>query len=129
MANSKTTHNTLTGVLDTHELAWAAGFFDGEGTCQTVKKNPPRRNTYRAMVQVAQAGSPDLLYRMQAAVGGLGSVCGPYDYKGGRLPVYRWSVSNFEGVQQVACGMWKWLGEPKRAQFRKAILSVTERVS
>lgn len=57
------------------EHAWAAGFFDGEGCVNQVK-----RANHRPTLQLAlgQSGSDETLVRFQKAMGGLGKIYGPY---------------------------------------------------
>ena len=63
-------------MLDKIELAWAAGFFDGEGTT-TLHRHKQNKLGYMR-VSVMQFYDPECLYRFQKAVGGLGHVIGPY---------------------------------------------------
>ena len=106
-------------------LAWAAGFFDGEGNVLFIPEDGNRRRA-RVRIQIGQSGAPDLLERFQAAVG-CGHVMGPYFKEkpsgGLALPMYRFNTSRCESVQHVMCSLWPWLGEVKRAQFRYALLS------
>lgn len=96
--------------MDTHELAWAAGFFDGEGS--TV-----RMNGKYARMQLAQSESGiGTLRRFRRAVGA-GSVVGPNKYKSSiGKPQYVWVCSNLEDCQFVLARLWKWLGLQKRGQ-------------
>lgn len=111
---------------DTHELAWAAGFWDGEGYtgCTPRKKN----GQPQVCLKISQSGDPSLLYRFQNAVGGIGTVNGPYDKGTSKVtglpfkPVYTWSVDSLVGRQQVMACMWPWLGTVKQDQFISATL-------
>lgn len=105
--------------LDTHELAWAAGFFDGEGTTTgDAKAGRPR-----TFLSVAQSGDPDLLHRFQSAVGGLGRVNGPWAKSRGYRPQYAYQIHGFEAVQAVIAMLWPWLGETKREQASRRLLA------
>jgi len=91
----------------THELAWAAGFFDGEGTTYADK-------THSIFVSVGQK-HPALLYRFNDAIWNLGKVYGPYNN------FYSLRIASFAKVQQVLALLWPYLGDEKREQARKAL--------
>lgn len=106
-------------VLDRAELAWAAGFFDGEGSTM-VHRDESRPGYLRLEVCVPQSGHgggvPSVLIRFQNAVGGFCRIVGPEGrdiYKcvsGGRL----------EAMAIVAL-LWSQLGEVKRRQANEAV--------
>ena len=60
--------------MDRHELAWAAGFFDGDGWAAAVRQR--RRRTRQPAARINQAGDgvPETLIRFRGALGGLGSL-------------------------------------------------------
>src|SRR5207247_4911519 len=65
--------------MDRFDLAWAAGFFDGEGWANAVAQEG--RKTKQPQARINQAdpnGVPEVLLRFQRAVGGLGRIGGPY---------------------------------------------------
>jgi hypothetical protein len=101
--------------FDTHELAWAAGFFDGEGT--VMWRGKARKELY---LSVAQADIMPL-ERFARAVGFPG-VRGPYEPKNpnGRL-YFVYSVSSHIRVQAIVAMLWKFLSDPKREQAAKAL--------
>lgn len=72
-------------MMTATELAWAAGFFEGEGT---VTLRPLRGVTHTPgdlRVAVTQNGGDEaraLLERFAEAVGFTGNINGPYDYAG-----------------------------------------------
>jgi hypothetical protein len=121
--------------LDHMELAWAAGFFDGEGHIsyhETVRRR--RGNTYhsRALVfMVVQTGKPGdepphVLTRFQNAVGGLGVVEGPIRWK--NMPAHwtsRWQFrpNNWTETQAMIAMLWRWLSPIKRTQARDSLLA------
>ena len=101
------------------QLAWAAGFFDGEGYVGCAP------STLQLTLSVGQSGSPALLERVQAALGGLGSIggpYGPYPTKVSRKPVWRLQLNGYEKVQGAIALLWEWLGPVKRAQAKQALL-------
>jgi len=101
-------------VLDTHELAWAAGFFDGEG-CSSNRRHKEHPSYVGVTVCIGQSNRKPL-ERFQKAVGGLGRIGGPYFKKHARKPVFRLSFSSFHESQAVIAMLWRWLCEEKRNQ-------------
>lgn len=87
------------------ELAWCAGFFDGEG-CTAYSGQLP----YQYLCVYLPQKDPEVLYRFQAAVG-LGHIYGPYS-KGSR---YSFRASN-QQAHKVLDLIWLWLGSRKREQ-------------
>jgi hypothetical protein len=105
------------GPLSREELAWAAGFFDGEGYAGVNKRSHGKY--LRSVITVAQNNLP-VLQRFQAAVGGLGNinVTGP----NGNGTQWQWRASGTHQLQAVAAMLWHWLSEPKRQQIRGVLL-------
>jgi hypothetical protein len=103
--------------MDTHELAWCAGFFDGEGST-----HPGKKGEYKVIrLSVAQAELAPL-ERFRRAVG-LGSIEGPYAPRGvSTLPKWIYRVYSYEEVQYVVCLLWPWLGDTKRAQAARCLI-------
>ena len=110
----------------THELAWAAGFFDGEG--HAASQNRTRnikiggRQSFTNIILDIRQVNPYVLHRFQDAVGGIGHIYGPFprkDNPNGR-PVYFYSVTKSEHCQAVIAMLWKWLSPVKRAQVKAA---------
>lgn len=102
--------------MDRTDLAWAAGFWDGEGSAYLVGKRQRRRKQPHARInQSSLTGVPDVLTRFQRIVG-LGRVQGP-DLREGREPLYRWETGNQRGVRRIAALLWPWLGKVKRKQL------------
>lgn len=108
---------------DSHELAWAAGFFDGEGsTCLRLHRpkrlgNSPNPVLYLCVSQKDRRA----LDRFRAALGGVGSIYGP-DKRAG---IHRFQVGQRKARRAVEL-MWPWLGEVKREQAIAAIAGYTE---
>lgn len=67
------------------ELAWAAGFFEGEGSVF-----PHSSKTYDIGASLDQTDAPELIERFLAAVG-IGKTYGPYGSGSGRLR-WRWGA-------------------------------------
>ena len=97
------------------ELAWAAGFWDGEGCCFTGV----RKKGYRYIAaSVSQSLNTICLERFLAAIEGIGKIYGPYeDHRNGRSARYEWRVSRLDDVLAVKDLLWPYLSDPKRQQF------------
>ena len=112
------------GVLfapDREELAWAAGFFDGEGNIRA--RVDKYHNAF--VVQIAQTDRRPL-ERFQAAVGGIGVIYGPYAPSSRKTKphhnlAYAYHTNRFEHTQAVAAMLWSFLSPPKREQARSAV--------
>jgi hypothetical protein len=100
--------------MDRHELAWAAGFFDGEGWA--AKRT---RGVQSRINQSDDDGVPDVLLRFQRIVG-CGRIHGPLREEG-RRDLYYWDVSSRADVESVANAVWPWLGDVKHAEFSVAL--------
>ena len=104
-------------IVDREHLAWASGFFDGEGHVRGAGNQG-----YPAM-HIKQAGSflevPDVLVRFRRAVSGLGYTYGPmFDAEDiEHRPQWSFEAHGFEIVQAIFGMLWPWLGPIKRAQF------------
>jgi hypothetical protein len=96
------------------ELAWAAGFFEGEGTVSMASSNS------RPQIAVAQYGdtAPELLQRWVDAVG-VGRVLGPYDYRGNGYALSLLYVVSLYGdkAARVMEALRPYLTGPKMAKF------------
>jgi hypothetical protein len=90
------------------ELAWAAGFFDGEGCTSTDKWD-------RIRITIGQKDRR-VLGRFAAAVGA-GKVYGPYRRPG----EFFFYVVNRAESPEVIRKLWPFLSDLKREQARKAL--------
>jgi hypothetical protein len=107
--------------MDRYELAWAAGFFDGEGWAAAV--TGPGRRTAQPQVRVNQAdarGVPEVLVRFRNALGGLGRIGGPHSEER-RIDLYRWEVSSRGDVELLHHFLAPWLGQAKLVEFSSAL--------
>ena len=104
---------------DTLELAWAAGFFDGEGGTYGDPKGGFR-------IRIGQlASNREVLDRFHNAVGGLGKIRGPYSNGKGR-PMMEWTASSWPIVQAVVALLWNHLGTDKRTQAKTILSRIPE---
>ncbi len=100
------------------ELAWCAGFLDGEGYFAFSRHSGTRG---QVKIQASQVDDRPLL-RLAASLGG--SVTGPYEIKRPNCPPnWSWSTASFGGVMQAVCLVWPWLSQPKRDQAHGALLA------
>ncbi len=107
------------------ELAWAAGFYDGEGCTGIWRRGA---NGWPCIVVKVGQVDPSSLHRMKAAFG-CGSVTGPFvrsKYNPRSKPIHQFNISNFEQAQAAIAMMWKWLGVPKREQATGRLRAVAE---
>lgn len=115
--------NYITGkftplVLDTHELAWAAGFFDGEG-CTFIHNYTDNRHSPKLMFSISQV-KPQVLVRFRKAVHNLAEIRGPFRNRKVQ-DIHRLDTSNFEKVQAIMAMLWKYLSDVKREQYKKNV--------
>jgi hypothetical protein len=106
------------------ERAWAAGFFDGEGSvsvCNTVG----RRGTLRARYIKAECNQihPEVLERFLEAVG-VGTVRGPYGVD--RKARWHYVAQGLERTELMYEVIWPWLGSVKKEQATRKIAEYRE---
>jgi len=108
---------------DTHELAWAAGFLDGEGSWIAARGDFRYPQKYARILanQVDRA----VLDRLCRALR-MGKVAGPYIHRTGlgKKPFFVYRLGGFERVQAATALLWKFLSPVKQAQARKTLLAV-----
>ena len=107
--------------MDRFELAWAAGFFDGEGWASAVAAEGRRTRQPQARINQADPnGVPAVLARFQRSLGGLGRIGGPYT-KDGREDLYWWDVSSRGDVKLLHHFLLPWLGRVKLEEFGETL--------
>jgi len=100
--------------LDDHELAWAAGFFDGEGWAAAKERGVQAR-----INQAGRDGAPDVLVRFRRIVG-VGRLKGPV-LEEGKQPLYYWEATSRPDLARVAELIGPWLCPVKRAELESAL--------
>lgn len=100
--------------MDRHELAWAAGFFDGEGWA-----NRSGRGVQSRINQAGPDGLPEVLLRFHQIVG-VGRLKGP-QIKEGKQDLYWWEATSRPDIARVADLIGPWLCPSKRAEFERAL--------
>ena len=113
-------------AVENHEnLAWAAGFFDGEGCTTTSRAYQKTYVKLDGTESVLSADSisviihqnhPEVLVRFRDVVK-IGKVGGPYqDKRHLGTQYWQYRISGVERVRQVLALIWPWLGSQKRDQ-------------
>ncbi len=107
---------------DLEGLAWAGGFFDGEGS--TFARTGAARPDYRQLnVVVPQSGGfviPEVLTRFADALPGLGEIGGPSN------DLFQWRSTDYIRARATVATLMPWIGAVKRAQAMAAIALVDE---
>lgn len=103
--------------LDHELLAWAAGFFDGEGS--TIARTDARRPDYFQLdVSVPQSGRdgvPAVLIKFQTAMLGVGVIRPSH-----KDAMWKWSAGGRSTAEMSLALMWPWLGTVKQQQALSA---------
>jgi hypothetical protein len=102
------------------KLAWAAGFFDGEGwvgAIQAYKRPGCGGLGIRSVIMQKDRRALD---KFKQAVG-FGKVAGPYAAKGRVNPLYCWRIGQESQVRLLYKLLKPYLGVVKTLQFKKAI--------
>ena len=97
--------------------AWAAGFFDGEGTIGAY--GDPRRPAPSMSIPQASAGAvPQTLLRFREIVG-TGRIAGPRTGRSpwSKLPQYRWELTSFAEIERVVAMLAPYSDIVKREQM------------
>ena len=107
------------------ELAWAAGFFDGEGCTyfRYMKTRKDGSKYYYPAFAVGQANDEPL--NRLAKTFPFGHMTGPYrPYARSKKMHWKFYLWGFQHVQAAIAMMWPWLTEVKRKQATKVLLAV-----
>lgn len=101
------------------ELAWAAGFFDGEGCTSIVQRGNKggKQKCLSGNCAVVQTNLEELL-RFRDAVG-CGNITGPYKTKW--KDRYQWTAHAREDIRKVGVLLSPYLCSRKVEQFRKTL--------
>lgn len=108
---------------DPIELAWAAGFFDGEGYIAFRLNNANKNGKYYRRIEI-QIGQIDtfVLERFARAVD-CGTVYGPVglETRDGRSPLYKYNLTGIDNIKRVWHLLMPYLSPIKLEQWRKAM--------
>jgi hypothetical protein len=109
------------------DLAWAAGFYEGEGTIALsgphywVKGEKRLRKTRRPQMRIGQVDR-EPLDRFVAATG-IGYVHGPFHHENKKWQsYYQLVVTGFEKSQALVALLWPWLSERRKQQAMAVLL-------
>lgn len=104
--------------MDDTELAWAAGFFDGEG-CIWVRK-PQKGSRSKVYMSVNQVDKRPLERFMLAVE--VGNISGPMlatrtgPSKGNEQPYWKWNCYYQDLVKETLEKLFPYMSEPKKEQ-------------
>ena len=101
---------TLDEPIESH-LAWAAGFWDGEGHVSARRATATGGRQIKAQITQKDRRVLDTF----TTVTGLGKI-----YPKRAYGWYSWNLARRKEVRQLAAMLWPWLGEMKREQFIQA---------
>lgn len=102
-------------MTEREPLAWAAGFFDGEGHVRSKPGTAARRGSgFKSCDMQISISQNDrtVLDRFARAVG-RGHVNGPYKPRGAIRPYYTYAVGGWNGVIEVMDKLSPWLSRVK----------------
>lgn len=104
------------------ELAWAGGFYSGEGCTQVAFSRKGTKDYVVVRVTTNNTHYPNLV-KLQKAVGGLGKISGPikkqkWHYK----PCWNYMAQSFEEAQAIIAYLWEFLSDEKKQQAEDALL-------
>lgn len=99
------------------ELAWAAGFFDGEGTTHLGKSTKGDRFT-KPKLTIPQK-ELECLARFRKALGNRGTIYGPIKQKRDS-EIYHYSIQKAKEVDETLTLLWPFLSDVKKNQATKA---------
>lgn len=109
------------GINSDLELAWASGYFEGEGCFSLAKRKDRPTGRPQAAASVRNTDE-DTLRRFHAAVG-CGSVAAYQPQVKGYKPFWQWSVRGYPCTRCVIILLYPWLGERRRAKAEEILLN------
>jgi hypothetical protein len=115
-------------VYDTHEIAWAAGLFEGEGSFITgIDRRGALRYPRRYPRVVIAMTDRDVIERFGRIMGfGNVQIRPFYPSQGhGYKRLYEWKTGRFEYVQATVALFWPYLGERRKAKAREILLTAS----
>lgn len=96
------------------DRAWAAGFWDGEGSTSLKRIRAGAPATSIRMYVSQKDTGPELLQRFQQIVG-----VGKVAERGSRPGVWAWTCNDKAGCFRAIEVIWPYLSTPKKTQARK----------
>lgn len=106
------------------ELAWAAGFFDGEGCICLHKQQPLKSGRIKLALRVSVSQlDPRPLEKFHRIVGFLGYIYRPASEA--KAKACQWNASTNQAYRVLSL-LWPYLNEPKKEQAHQVLLAVKE---
>ena len=109
----------MTALKDT-EIAWAAGFWEGEGYVYAWKHRSPNGKTYVYLKVGASQKEPELLERLHAMFGG-----NKVHRSSNIQRIWRWGATSATAEHFIEA-IWPWLSLRRREQIEAARIKVAE---
>ena len=113
------------GVGQVSELAWAAGFFDGEGHVGCCIHRSKTQNDFKRLTLTIAQVDRQVLDRFQQAVG-VGTVNGPYEHGKNRTRYFIYQGSTTSHVLEIHKLLEPFLSTVKQEQFINALAEFSE---
>lgn len=115
----------------THDVAWAAGFFDGEGYIVIQERSHPKYVGFYLRIGINHV-APEPLFEMQRIFGGSIEKQDPDKVTGNRKPRYRW-VTSTSNAAEVLKQLMPYLRNKNRVaevalDFQKTIQSHKQKI-
>lgn len=105
-------------VPDREALAWAAGFFDGEGCTFAAHR---KQRTIRVGLSISQV-EREPLERFVTATGNLAKILPrARTRKPTHRPIWTIQVTSWRNVQAIMAMLWPWLSRFKKDQYIRAV--------
>jgi hypothetical protein len=104
--------------LETKELYWLAGLFEGEGSTHIYHRNDPYSKAKPILTFTIGMTDEDVI-RRAFDLTKYGGVYGPYNKVG--KPVYVWKVNNKIQVASLLMTLYPLMGKRRQSQFRSML--------
>jgi hypothetical protein len=99
-------------------LAWAAGLYEGEGSCSVIY-NTHKKRRFHPQLNLGSTDR-DVVYKFHSVVG-FGNVTGPY-YPKNRKLIWRWRGHGWEAVRFFLEHLGPYLGERRKARLHEILV-------
>jgi hypothetical protein len=106
------------------ELAWAAGFFDGEGCFGSSPAAPTKNGVRRRYLRASLSQKYEPLVIKFCDVVGVGTI-NFYHARATSSQAFVWRCTS-KNALTVAALLWPWLGEQKKADLKRGLRQVRE---